>query len=97
MGLVRGWELDAAGHLEVRLRVTSPLCAMAGHFVGEAEERLRAIVGVQAVSVIVDSSLDWTPEEISPAGQQALARGRELARRRLRGAGDRSAPPQAAR
>ncbi|MEU6148243.1 iron-sulfur cluster assembly protein [Streptomyces sp. NPDC047081] len=94
MGLVRDWELDAAGRLTVRLRVTSPLCTMAGHFVLDAEERLAELEGVNSVEVVVDSTLDWTPDSISEKGHRVLEERRALARRRITGAGP---APQVAR
>jgi metal-sulfur cluster biosynthetic enzyme len=92
MGLVRSWEIDADDRLTVVLDVTSAACMMAGHFVLDAETRLREIPGVRSVSVRVEPTLEWSEEWISERGRALLARRRALARERIRG---RSAPATA--
>ena len=76
MGLVRGWDLDEAGRLTVRLGVTSPLCLMAGHFVAEAQTRLSELEAISSAEVVVEPTLDWSPDKISERGQRLLARSR---------------------
>ncbi len=85
MGLVRGWEVGDLGDLTVRLRVTSPLCTMAGHFIEDAQQRLSALAQLRSVEVVVDPALDWSPDRISPKGQKLLDRRRQLAQQRIRG------------
>jgi metal-sulfur cluster biosynthetic enzyme len=85
MGLVRSYEIDAADRLTVVLDVTSPACMMAGHFVADAETRLRQIPGIREVTVSVQPTLEWSEARLTPHGRAVLERRRKLARERIRG------------
>jgi metal-sulfur cluster biosynthetic enzyme len=85
MGLVRSWQVDAEDRLTVVLDVTSPACMMAGHFVADAEARLKAIPGLRGVVVRVEPSLEWSEERLTPRGREILERRRSLARERIMG------------
>jgi metal-sulfur cluster biosynthetic enzyme len=71
MGLVHGWSFEN-GHLQLRLDITSPACAMAGHFIAEAEQHLRVLGGVTSVGISVQPSGTWTPDRITPEGRRLL-------------------------
>lgn len=73
MGLVDRIEIDAAGAVQVHLRLTSPFCHMIGFFHVEARRLLSAIDGVASVTVIADNGLDWSPSRISAAAQAKRA------------------------
>jgi metal-sulfur cluster biosynthetic enzyme len=79
MGLVKGVDIDAAGHIVVHLRLTSPVCHMVGYFTVEITDRLREIPGVRSVDVRPDVGLDWTPDMMSEAAKR---RRREALRAR---------------
>lgn len=77
MGLVRGWDVSPTGDVDIRLDVTSPVCLMAGHFVAEVQARLEKIPDLGTVTVRIDPSGSWSPEQISDRGRALLeARGR---------------------
>ena len=82
MGLLRRVETepDADGwSVRVQLRLTSPGCLYFFAFKDNLEERLTAHPQISRVVVEWDPSLDWTPEDLSPAAQSKLAeRRREL-------------------
>lgn len=65
MGLVQSVDLDAAGNVIVKLRLTSPTCHMVGYFSVEMTDRLLEIPGIRSVEVVTDHGLDWSPEFMS--------------------------------
>jgi metal-sulfur cluster biosynthetic enzyme len=82
MGLVRRVETepDAEGwSVRMQLRLTSPGCLYFFAFKDNLEERLTAHPQISRVVVDWDPSLDWTPEDLSPAARSKLEqRRREL-------------------
>ncbi len=82
MGLLRRiqTEPDADGwSVRVQLRLTSPGCLYFFAFKDNLEERLTAHPQISRVDVEWDPSLDWTPEDLSPAARSKLEeRRREL-------------------
>jgi metal-sulfur cluster biosynthetic enzyme len=72
MGLVREWTLDEAGHLDVRMCVTSACCTMSPHFVRASEAELAKLEGVTSVTVRVDAAVFWTPDLMSERGKEKL-------------------------
>ena len=82
MGLLRQvqTEPDADGwSIRIQLRLTSPGCVYFFAFKDNLEERLGAHPQISRVVVDWDPTLDWTPEDLSPAAQSKLeARRREL-------------------
>jgi metal-sulfur cluster biosynthetic enzyme len=56
----------------VQLRLTSPGCLYFFAFKDNLEERLTAHPQISRVAVDWDPSLDWTPEDLSPAAQSKL-------------------------
>lgn len=77
LGLVRGWTIDGAGNVEVRMCVTSACCTMAPNIVRGAEQVLTAVPGVRSVRVEVDPSIGWTPDSMTERGRRLLAERRE--------------------
>jgi len=82
MGLLRRVEIeqDAEGwRVWIQLRLTSPGCVYFFAFKDNLEERLTAHPQITRVIVEWDPTLDWTPEDLSPAAQSKLEeRRREL-------------------
>lgn len=70
MGLIDRLEIDPAGHVDIRLRLTSPCCGMVGYFIEEAKTRVRALEGVAGVAVEADHGLDWSPSMMSEEAQR---------------------------
>lgn len=77
MGLVEAVDVDDAGNVVIRLRLTSPTCHMVSYFKVESEERALKVAGVRSVRATSDIGLDWTPDMMSPA---ATARRRAALR-----------------
>lgn len=69
LGLVDTIEIDDAGAVLVKLRLTSPFCHMIGFFKTETAARVGAIDGVTSVELQADNGLDWSPSRISKAAQ----------------------------
>ncbi len=79
MGLLRRVETepDADGwSVRVQLRLTSPGCLYFFAFKDNLEERLIAHPQITRVEVEWDPTLDWTPEDLSPAAQSKLEKRR---------------------
>ena len=64
-----GVEDDA---VHVKMTLTAPGCGMAGMIAGDAQEKLRSLVGVRDASVEVVWDPPWNPTMISPEGRKAL-------------------------
>jgi len=74
MGLVEAVELGPDGHVEIRLRLTSPSCMMGGFFKVEAERALASIPEVESIGVSSDLGLDWTPAMMSASARRRRRR-----------------------
>ena len=86
MGLLRQvqTEPDADGwSVRVQLRLTSPGCLYFFAFKDNLEERLTAHPQISHVVVDWDPSLDWTPEDLSPAARSKLEERRRALWKRL--------------
>lgn len=83
LGLVLDWTLDEAGHLEVRMCVTTGLCLMAPVFLGGATEQLEQLPEVTSVRCWVDPDHLWTPDQIRPEGAAAMRARRERSQREV--------------
>lgn len=88
MGLLRRVECepDADGWIvRMQLRLTSPGCLYFFAFKDNLEERLTAHPQISRVIVDWDPSLDWTPEDLSPAARSKLEERRRALWRSNRG------------
>ena len=65
LGLVYGVTLDGAD-VSVDMSLTSPGCPAGPQILHDAEEQLRLLAGVGAVTVNLIWSPPWTPERIEP-------------------------------
>jgi metal-sulfur cluster biosynthetic enzyme len=75
MGLLRRVETEPGADgwsVRVQLRLTSPGCLYFFAFKDNLEERLTAHPQISRVVVDWDPSLDWTPEDLSPAARSKL-------------------------
>lgn len=71
LGLVYGIELEGAA-VRVALTMTTPACPLGEQIVRDAEDRLRAIDGIDDVSVELVWDPPWDPTRMSPAARDAL-------------------------
>lgn len=69
MGLVERVTIAESGQVEIRLRLTSPVCEMIGYMRKEAIDKIGALPGVTGVSVSHDAGLDWDHDMIAPEAQ----------------------------
>ena len=63
---------EAAGTVEVRMTLTSPMCPVAGSLPPEVENKIRALPGVTGARVDVVWDPPWTPERMSEAAKLQL-------------------------
>ena len=73
MGLILGWEVDDEMNLVVRMCITSPSCTMGPHMVRGAESLLARIPGLRSARVDIDPAVFWTPDRMTPFGQDTLS------------------------
>jgi len=73
LGLVYDVDVnEASGEVKVRMTLTSPACPVAGSLPPEVEAKIRAVPGVNNVSVEVVWDPPWTPEKMSDAARLQL-------------------------
>jgi len=71
LGLVYGVDVEA-GRVHVRLTMTTPACPLGEQIMRDAEERVRAVAGVEDVDVELVWEPPWTPSRMSPSAREAL-------------------------
>ncbi len=65
LGLVYDVEI-AAGDVDVKMTLTSPGCPAGGQILGESEQVIKALDGVESVKIDLVWEPHWTPERIDP-------------------------------
>ena len=73
MGLIKTVAISKEGHVDVRLRLTSPFCEMIAYLMREAAAKVSALAGVASVSVTHDAGLEWDHDMIAPEAQARRA------------------------
>lgn len=66
MGLLESVEIDD-GHVDVCLRLTTPMCHMVPYFGEEVDERVGALDGVESVDFATDDGFAWSESMMSEA------------------------------
>jgi nitrogen fixation NifU-like protein len=72
LGLVYGVDVDPAGHVTVRMTLTSPACPVAGSLPGEVQAKVAAIAGVREARVELVWDPPWDKERMSEAARLKL-------------------------
>ncbi len=65
LGLVYDVEIEA-GNVDVKMTLTSPGCPAGGQILGESEQVIKALDGVESVNIGLVWEPYWTPERINP-------------------------------
>jgi metal-sulfur cluster biosynthetic enzyme len=73
MGLVRSWDVDEDGRVQVVVSPTAPSCTLMGSILQGIEQRVAALAGVREVEVIIDTDFVWSPAAMSTEGRAQLA------------------------
>jgi metal-sulfur cluster biosynthetic enzyme len=76
MGLVKQLQIEL-GVVKVELRLTSPGCHFVSLLQQEAEERIGALAGVDAVEVKIVEDYSWSEADISAEGRHRLRWARQ--------------------
>lgn len=71
LGLVYDVEIDG-GKVDVKMTLTSPGCPAAGQIMGDADQVIRALEGVEEVKIDLVWEPYWTPERIDPKVRAVL-------------------------
>ncbi|MFD1599284.1 metal-sulfur cluster assembly factor [Halobellus rarus] len=69
MGLVKSVEVED-GHVDVEMRLTSPMCHMVPYFIEEVEGEVGDLDGVESVELETDHGFEWSEELMSEAAQR---------------------------
>ena len=64
MGLVKSVDVDD-GHVDVEMRLTSPMCHMVPYFYEEVESGVGDLDGVGSVELDTDAGFEWSDELLS--------------------------------
>ena len=72
LGLIYGVEIGEAGHVDVKMTLTSPACPAAGILPGEVETKVRGVEGVETVEVEIVWDPVWNPSMMSEAAKLEL-------------------------
>lgn len=65
LGLIYDLDIDARGHVEVRMTLTAPACPVAGMMPGMVEAAVRRVEGVTEVRVELVWDPPWTQERMT--------------------------------
>jgi len=68
LGLVKSVDVDD-GHVEVFLRLTSPMCHMVAYFMDQVNERIGGLDGVDSVELDTDHGTEWSEEMMTDEAQ----------------------------
>ena len=82
LGLVRGAEVDDAGHAHVTISLTAPFCMAIATIMQATELRVGELPGITAVTVEIDTTTPWSPDLITEQGRRWLELRRSSDRRR---------------
>jgi metal-sulfur cluster biosynthetic enzyme len=83
MGLVRSWDVDEEGHVQVVVSPTAPSCTLMGSILQGIEQRVGALAAVSDVEVIIDTEFVWSPAEMTAAARAQLAGRRNASMARV--------------
>jgi FeS assembly SUF system protein len=72
LGLVYGVEVDAGGHVSIRMTLTSPACPAVQHLPGQVQAMVEAVEGVSGATVDVVWEPPWSPDRMSDAARLQL-------------------------
>jgi FeS assembly SUF system protein len=72
LGLIYGLNVDAEGHVEIRMTLTAPNCPVAGSLPGEVEHAVKSVPGVTDVKLDLVFDPPWSKERMSEAAKLAL-------------------------
>jgi FeS assembly SUF system protein len=72
LGLIYGLDVDAEGHVQVRMTLTAPNCPVAGTLPGDVERAVKSVPGVASVKLELVFDPPWSKERMSEAARLAL-------------------------
>ena len=72
LGLIYGVTVEASGHVEIRMTLTSPHCPVAASLPMEVEDKVRAIPSVKTAIVVITWDPPWDPSRMSEAARLQL-------------------------
>ena len=72
MGLVYGVDVDPAGHVVIRMTLTSPGCPVAASMPAEVEYKVLCVEGVTSARVELVWDPPWNPSMMSEAAKLQL-------------------------
>jgi len=72
LGLIYGVDVDASGHVSLRMTLTAPNCPVAGSLPAEVERAVRDVHGVTGVHLELTFDPPWSKDRMSEAAKLAL-------------------------
>lgn len=71
LGLIYDISVDG-GNVDVTMSLTSPACPVAGEIVGQAQQAVEGVEGVESANVELTFTPPWTADRIPPMIRSAL-------------------------
>lgn len=72
LGLIYALDIDAAGHVELRMTLTAPGCPVAQSFPAQVEQRVAEVEGVASAHVEIVWDPPWDQSRMSEAARLQL-------------------------
>ena len=69
MGLLKSVDVDD-GHVDIEMRLTTPVCHMVAYFHEEIDDRVGELAGVESVEVETDDGFEWSEEMLTPEAKR---------------------------
>lgn len=69
MGLLKSVSIDD-GHVDVEMRLTTPVCHMVAYFHEEIDDRVGELAGIESVEVETDNGFEWSEEMLTPEAKR---------------------------
>jgi FeS assembly SUF system protein len=66
LGLIYNLDINDAGHVDIRMTLTSPGCPVAGTLPGDVQQRVQKVKGVTGVKVELVWEPPWDKDRLSP-------------------------------
>lgn len=73
MGLVKSIEVSD-GHVNVEMRLTTPVCHMVAYFIDEIDTHVGSLPGVDSVELRTDDGREWTEAMLSEEAKEKRQR-----------------------
>lgn len=72
LGLIYDVQIEPAGHVQIKMTLTSPACPVAGSLPGEVQSKVEGVAGVTSAAVELVWDPVWNPSMMTEAARLQL-------------------------